>query len=290
MGARFAGVGPGGRGRSGERCRRAEGCRPASGSAVDLGHHVLDPGVVLEAVHRQVLAVAGVLEAAVRHLGDERDVAVDPDAAEVERAWSPASRDRRPWSRRWRPGRTRRRWPSATASSSSVNRCTVITGPKISSWIASSSCRSPDTHGRLEEVAVAELASSRSPPAGDRGVVGQPVEEAGAPAPAGRGCSPGRAAASSSSGRPTLAESAACSASAATKSSWMRGRGQHASRRGAVLAGVEVAGDRDALGGGLEVGVVEHDDRRLAAELEVHPLEVAAGALRPPACRPAPSR
>src|ERR1700752_1381472 len=53
-------------------------------SLTDVGHDVLDPGVVLEPVHREVLAVAGVLEAAVRHLGDERDVGVDPDAAEVE--------------------------------------------------------------------------------------------------------------------------------------------------------------------------------------------------------------
>ena len=45
---------------------------------------MLDARVVLEAVHREVLAVAGVLEAAVRHLGDERDVGVDPHAAEVE--------------------------------------------------------------------------------------------------------------------------------------------------------------------------------------------------------------
>src|SRR4051812_46208428 len=51
---------------------------------VEVRHHVLDARVVLEPVHREVLAVAGVLEAAVRHLGDERDVRVDPDAAEVE--------------------------------------------------------------------------------------------------------------------------------------------------------------------------------------------------------------
>ena len=33
---------------------------------------------------RQVLAVAGVLEAAVRHLGDQRDMRVDPHATEVQ--------------------------------------------------------------------------------------------------------------------------------------------------------------------------------------------------------------
>ena len=47
-------------------------------------HNVLDAGVVLDPVDRQVLAVPGVLEAAVGHLGDEGDVGVDPHAAEVE--------------------------------------------------------------------------------------------------------------------------------------------------------------------------------------------------------------
>src|SRR4051794_11849532 len=58
-------------------------------SLPEVGHHVLDAGVVLEPVHRQVLPVAGVLEAAVRHLGHDRDVRVDPDAAEVELAGDP---------------------------------------------------------------------------------------------------------------------------------------------------------------------------------------------------------
>src|SRR5271155_5569421 len=51
---------------------------------LDIAHDVLDAGVVLEAVHGQVLAVAGVLEATVRHLGHDGDVGVDPDRAEVE--------------------------------------------------------------------------------------------------------------------------------------------------------------------------------------------------------------
>src|SRR5918996_3471146 len=66
------------------------GERPASvtaeGPLVNLGHHVLDLRVVLEAVERQVLAVARLLAAAVRHLRDERDVVVDPDGAELELA------------------------------------------------------------------------------------------------------------------------------------------------------------------------------------------------------------
>src|SRR6185437_13330145 len=62
---------------------------PATGSTVglsEIGHHVLDDRVVLERVDAQVLAVAGLLEAAVRHLRDERDVVVDPHAAEAQRA------------------------------------------------------------------------------------------------------------------------------------------------------------------------------------------------------------
>src|SRR6201995_6209842 len=57
---------------------------PGVTSAADVAHDVLDAGVVLEAVHGQVLAVAGVLEAAVRHLGHDRDVGVDPHRAEVQ--------------------------------------------------------------------------------------------------------------------------------------------------------------------------------------------------------------
>src|SRR5919106_5828778 len=66
------------------------GERPASvtaeGPLVNLGHHVLELRVVLEAVEGQVLAVARLLEAAVRHLRDERDVVVDPHGAELELA------------------------------------------------------------------------------------------------------------------------------------------------------------------------------------------------------------
>src|SRR3954471_14749082 len=53
-------------------------------SGSDMAHHVLDPRVVLEPVHRQVLAVPRVLEAAVRHLRDDRNVGVDPHTPEVE--------------------------------------------------------------------------------------------------------------------------------------------------------------------------------------------------------------
>ena len=51
---------------------------------------------------------------------------------------------------------------------------------------------------------------------------------------------------------------------------------QNPGRRGAVLAGVPVAADLDRLGDLLRVGVVEHDHRRLAAELEVDALQGVA--------------
>src|SRR6185437_883558 len=52
---------------------------------VKRGHHVLDHGVVLERVDAQVLAIPRLLETPMWHLGDERDVVVDPDAAEPQR-------------------------------------------------------------------------------------------------------------------------------------------------------------------------------------------------------------
>ena len=60
------------------------------------------------------------------------------------------------------------------------------------------------------------------------------------------------------------------------------GAGEHASRRGAVLAGVVVAGAGDGLERGRHVDVVEHHHRRLAAELEVDPLEGVGGIARNP--------
>ena len=47
-------------------------------------HDVLDPRVLFEAVHAEVLAVAALLGAAVRHLSDDRDVGVHPDATKIK--------------------------------------------------------------------------------------------------------------------------------------------------------------------------------------------------------------
>src|SRR3954469_25752651 len=51
----------------------------------DPEHHVLGDRVVVDRVHREVLAVARLLEAAVGHLGDEREVVIDPDRPELDR-------------------------------------------------------------------------------------------------------------------------------------------------------------------------------------------------------------
>ena len=56
--------------------------------------------------------------------------------------------------------------------------------------------------------------------------------------------------------------------------------GDHAAGRRAVLAAVPVAGRLDDLGRQLDVGVVEHDHRGLAAQLEVQPLHRSRRDLR----------
>ena len=55
---------------------------------------------------------------------------------------------------------------------------------------------------------------------------------------------------------------------------------EHARRRGAVLAGVEISGARDACDRRFDLGVIEDDHRRLATELEVNPLEIRRSRLR----------
>ena len=98
----------------------------------DIGHDVLDLGVLLEGVGRHVLAEATGLESAVRHLTDDRDVVVDP----TQPAWS--SRIAR-CARRWLVVHADAASPygesfaSAIASSSESTGRTTRTGPKTSS-------------------------------------------------------------------------------------------------------------------------------------------------------------
>src|ERR1700722_15784122 len=52
--------------------------------SVQAEHHVLDLGIVLQGIGGEVLAIAGLLEAAVRHLGHERQGIVPPNRPELE--------------------------------------------------------------------------------------------------------------------------------------------------------------------------------------------------------------
>ncbi|MDH6454267.1 hypothetical protein M2156_001392 [Streptomyces sp. SAI-149] len=108
----------------------------------DKNHHVLDAGVVVEAVAGQVLAVAGGSEPAVRHLGDERKVGVGPHAPEVRVAAEAVGGAVVP---RPNAGGEAQATPFAiaTASASCWNDWTVRTGPKTSSWTMRSDCRTP---------------------------------------------------------------------------------------------------------------------------------------------------
>ncbi len=51
---------------------------------VELAHDVLDPGVILEAVAREVFAVSRALVSPVRHLCHQWNMGIDPDAAEIK--------------------------------------------------------------------------------------------------------------------------------------------------------------------------------------------------------------
>ena len=93
------------------------------------------------------------------------------------------------------------------------------------------------------------------------------------------GVDAGRASCPARACRPTTSP-CACSASPDDDVVVDAAGGEHAGRRGAVLAGVVVARAGDRLQRALEADVVEHDHRRLAAELEVHALERVGGGAR----------
>ena len=100
---------------------------------IKLHHHVLDLGVVLDRVDRHVLAVARLLEAAVRAAPTRSGCGRSPRRCRTARSFAMRMRPAdvaRPDARR--RGRSRRRWPTRAPASSSVNRCTVTTGPNTS--------------------------------------------------------------------------------------------------------------------------------------------------------------
>src|SRR5829696_152271 len=237
-------------------------------SGLDVGHHVLDPGVVLEAVHRQVLAVAGVLEAAVRHLGDQRDVGVDPHAAEVQALGHPHRPAVVPGPDRGRQAVLHPVGPAGRL---------VLLGEPLHG-----DDRPEDLvlhhlvvlgeaghDGGLVEVAAGQVPLDPVAAGRDLRVLRRPLEEAHHPVElvlVVQGAEEHVLVV----GEPGLGAVLRLLGERGHEVVVDAGTGEHPGGGGAVLAGVEVAGHRDGLGGRLEVGVVEDDDRRLAAELEVH--------------------
>jgi len=51
---------------------------------VEVGHDMLNSGVILEPILGEVFAVARVLEATVWHLGHDWNVGIDPNATKIE--------------------------------------------------------------------------------------------------------------------------------------------------------------------------------------------------------------
>jgi tetratricopeptide (TPR) repeat protein len=236
-----------------------------------VAHHVLDAGVVLEAVHGQVLAIAGVLEATVWHLGDDRDVGVDPHRAEVQAAGHP-------------------------------HRATVVLGPDAGGQTVLDAVRPANRlvlvgeplhgddraedlvldhlvvlleaghDGRLEE----ETAVALPVPAGlDGGVRRDPVQETGHAGQLVRVVQ--RAVVGILDIQAAGDRAAGLLRQRRGQVGRYAGTGNHPGRRGAVLAGVEIAGARDAFGRRGYVGVIEDDYRGLATQLQVHALEVVRG-------------
>src|SRR5829696_7478400 len=234
-----------------------------SGLSLDIRHDVLDPGVVLEPVQAEVLAVAGVLETAVGHLGDQGDVGVDPDAAEVEGAGHAHG--------------------AAVVAGPDAGGEAVLdaVGPGEGLLLVVEALDGDDRaedllldhlvvlleavdDGRLvEEAAAVQLAAA----GGDLGVAGGAVQEALDPGQLVGvlgGAGGGALGLLDQGGKELVVDPAS---------------GEDAGGGGAVLAGVEVAGGGDHLGRGGHVGVVEDDHRGLAAQLQVDPLEVVGGRL-----------
>src|SRR5829696_4833935 len=245
----------------------------------ETGHDVLDDGVVLERVHGEVLAVAGLLEAAVRHLGGERDVVVDPHTAETQRLG-----DAQPAADVARPDR---RGEAVLGAVGPGDRL-ILFGEALDGddrpedLALDQLVVLPEVRddGRLEkEARKVGLAAAGD----DLGVAGPPLQEALDALALALGVDR----AERRVRRRSVAHDAALGLLGQTVDDVvvdLRAR-QHARGRGAVLPGVVVAGPRDRLHRGLHVDVVEDDDRRLAAELQVHPLERLRGVLGDPFAR-----
>ncbi len=226
---------------------------------------------LMHEVHGQVLAVAGVLEAAVRHLGHDRDVGVDPHRAEVQALGHPHG--------------------------AAVVLCPHARGQPVLDTVGPPDrlvlVGEPlDGDDRAEDLVLDHLVVLLQP-----GDDGGGVQVAALPHPVAAGhdlgvrrpapdhaLDPGQLVRVVQGAEVGVGHVEPAGRGVVGLLGQRRGQvgsdarpGQDPRRRGAVLPGVEVAGPGDALRGGRHVGVVEHDDRRLATQFEVHSLEVVGG-------------
>src|SRR5271165_3170815 len=224
-----------------------------------VGHDVLDDRIVLHAVDAEVLAVAGLLEPAVRHLGDERDVVVDPHAAEAQRPGDAQSaadvtrphRGREPVARGVGP------CDRLLLVAEALHRDDRAEDLPLDQLVL---LLETGDDGRLEVEA-----GPLGPPAPghDLRVRRPALEEAPDPFELARRVD----GAERGLGRQRVADHEALGLLGQTEDDVVVDprAGQHAGGRRAVLPGVVVAGARDRLQRALEADVVEHEHRRLAA-------------------------
>src|SRR5215470_13443521 len=240
-------------------------------SVTDAAHHVLDARVVLESVHRQVLAVTGVLEPPVRHLGDERDVGVDPDGAEVQLPGHPHGPA-------VVPGPDARGQavlhPVCPAHRLLLGAEPLHRDDRAEDLLLDHLVVLPQTGDHRRGEAVAALPHPMA--AGeDLGVARPAAQETLHPGQLDRVVQ--RAVVGVRHVQPAHRRAARLLGERVRQVVMYAGAGQHPGGGGAVLPGVEVAGAGDARGGGRDVGVVEDHDRRLAAELQVDPFQPVRG-------------
>ena len=148
-----------------------------------------------------------------------------------------------------------------------------MTGPNTSFWMISSSCCSPSTTlaSKKKPRAAGLVAAGQHP-----GVVGQPVDEPGDPVQLGGVVQRPEVGVRRCPGRPRSGRAPARPAPPPGR----RGRRGPASTRVAAVQSwpaLKYPATAIASAAAGHVRVVEHDDRRLAAQFQVDPLEVTGG-------------
>src|SRR5256714_6636543 len=240
-------------------------------SVTEVAHNVLDPGVVLESVYRQVLAVPGVLETAVRHLGDEQDVGVDPDGPEVQLARHAHGPAVVPGPD---AGGQAVLYPVRPAHRLLLGAELLHRDDGAKDLLLDHLVVLPQAghDGRGETVAaVPHLVAAGQ----DLGVVRPPVQEALNPGQLHRVVQ--RAIVGIRHVQPAHRGAPGLLGEGGGEAVRDGGPGKHPGGRRAVLPGVVVPGGGDAGRCRRDVRIVEHHDGRLAAEFQVDPLQPVGG-------------